>query len=174
MIRYGIFLFFVISLVSCNKEKEGSEEFVGSMTALKNGVYWKSVPRNDLTLEDSALAVGSHVYNEKGYEREVIIFGGLPLEVGTYEVETSEYHYGPGYIQAWYGTSIDGGDVAGEEYNILNDSAYYNSIEISKVENQEVWGHFNITFFRDTTRGDPTSPDTLLFEDGSFHVKYSE
>lgn len=167
-------MFFVMSLVSCNKEREGREKFVGSMTALKNGEYWESVPRNDLTLEDSALAVGSHVYNEKGYEREVMIFGGLPLEVGTYEVETSEYHYGPGYIQAWYGTSIDGGDVAGEEYNVLKNSVYSNSIEITDVEGREVWGHFNLSFVRDKSHGDPASPDTLHFKKGSFHVIYSE
>ena len=75
---------------------------------------------------------------------------------------------------ATYYTSIDGGDVLGEVYLVVQDRSVSNWIEITAISKEEIWGSFDLTFYRDTTRGNPASPDTLRFKDGQLHVQIDE
>lgn len=159
--------------VSCQKDK--GHEFTGSITAFKNGKEWKAEPTVKLIENFNTLQIQGNIYNSKGYHRELLSFKGIDFVQAKQDVDTSRYRFpGDSLTVANFYTSIDGGDVHGESYYIVQDPSIENWIELTAIEGEEVWGSFELTFYRDTTRGDPASPDTLKFENGHFHVKIDE
>lgn len=158
--------------LSCNKEEIELDEYWGEASATKNGSDWMPLPHAGISNINGKLFVSCNTYSGEGYHRELLHLFKIPLIEGNYKIERTEVRDEDDKIGAKFFTSVDDGDVTGDIYYI-SDADSLNSVSITKIEGDEVWGAFNLTMYRDTTRAvqHPNVPDTLVFTDGKFHTK---
>ena len=166
-----LFMLFVISS-GCNKDS-----LSGTVSAKKNGVEWSAKVQSTLNEPTNIgiLIYMSH-FDEFGNQRSSKSFYKIPFEVGRYEVINSDIRSLDSIPGATFGTLVDRGDVAGDPYDVLTDDDIEDYLEITKIEGDEIFGEFQISFVKDLTIGedDHASPDTIVFTEGRFQVKYDE
>ncbi|MCS6930522.1 MAG: hypothetical protein NZM43_13625 [Saprospiraceae bacterium] len=178
------FLIFFL-LPFCIKETPPAEEESpewGEANALLNGVPWKATCATTLSdVYPGKFSLLLTHYNSKGFVRGRLSFRHVPIEIGTYypvdyPVENQSLH--DSTLTCSCHSLQDDGDVAGDRYVLWYDSALMFRLERIDSQTKEIWGTFRGMFkkhiFSDIGYElDPRSPDTLIFEAGSFHAKLS-
>jgi len=166
------FLFILLVISSaCNKDS-----LSGTATAKRNGIEWSA---NVQAVPNAPTNIGMLIYmshlNEFGLKRSSSAFYKIPFEVGRYEIINSDNRSLDHIPGADFGTIIDG-DGLGDNYNVLTDDDIEDYLEITRIEDNEVFGEFQISFVKDLNRTerDHASPDTIVFTEGIFQVKYDE
>jgi len=169
--KKNLFILLVI-FSACNKDS-----LSGTVTAKQNGIEWNTSIQAGLNIPTN---VGIYVYmshfNESGIKRSSSTFYKIPFEEGRYEVINSSTSSTAPIPGADFGTLIDGGDGLGDDYDVLTDDDIEDYIEITKIEGDDIFGEFQISFVKNLNRTerDHASPDTIVFTEGVFHVKYVE
>jgi hypothetical protein len=178
-----LILMVALLLSSCKKDtppiEEESPEW-GKATALRNGVPWEAICATKLSdLYPGKFSILLTHYNSKGFARGNLHFRHIPIELGAYyptdyPVENQLLH--DSTLTCSYHSLQDDGDVAGDRYLLCYDSASVFRVERIDPQNKEIWGTFQGMFkkhiFSDIGYAlDPSSPDTLIFEAGTFHAK---
>ena len=170
-IIYTVILLLMFT-ISCNKEKIEIDEYWGEAGAIKNGNNWTCLPHAGISNISDKLFISCNTYSKEGYHREQLLLFKIPLNKGEYNVERTGLRDEDDKTGAKFFTSVDDGDVTGDIYYIA-ESDSLSIVSITKIEGKEIWGTFNLTLFRDTTRvtQHPDVSDTLIFTNGEFHTK---
>lgn len=165
-------IFLLVFVISCYGEKIEIDEHWGEASATKNDIHWVSLPSAGISNINEKLFISCNTYSNEGFHRELLLLFKIPLVEGMYNVERTEEREENDKIGAKLITSIDDGDVTGDVYYI-SELDSLSTISITKIEDKEIWGTFNLTLFRDTTRAiqHPNVPDSLIFNNGEFHTK---
>ncbi len=165
-----IFIIFVISS-ACNKDS-----LSGTASAKQNGVEWSAKVQSGLN-EPTDIGIFLYMshFNEFGNKRSSSTFYKIPLEVGRYEVINSDNRSTDPIPGAYFGTVIDG-DGIGDDYDVLMDDDVEDYLEITKIEGNNIFGEFQVSFVKNLNRTerDHAFPDTIVFTEGRFQVKYDE
>lgn len=161
----------VLIFISCNKN-DLPQEYWGESSAEKNNLCWSGYPVAGVSNINDKLYVESNVYSKEKYHRELLCIFKIPCSIGKFRINDTEVRDIDNITGADYITSVEDGDVMGDAYKISpTDSLSW--IEITKIDDDEIWGNFDITFVRDTffTISAPDIPDTIIFKNGTFHTK---
>ncbi len=160
----------VIFSISCKRESFEPDKYWGEASAIRNGSNWKSSPSAGSSDSNKKFFI-SFTYSEDGVNREELIISKIPFYTGTYHIRKND----DGKVDATLFTSLYGDDLDGYIYNV-SESDSLSSIVITRIENEEIWGTFEVTLLRDTTKGvKPIDlPDTLTFTNGKFYTKILE
>ncbi|MDO8366574.1 MAG: hypothetical protein Q7T20_07260 [Saprospiraceae bacterium] len=184
MKKYFLFLFCILSLLvfaSC-KEKTEDEPYDwgqwGEASAIKNGADWTAICGTKMSdVYPGKFVITFNNFNIFNYLRGQFSFRYVPLLEGVYYPldYPTEYNALPdSAMTVDFGTLLDDGDVAGDRYIMLYDSAVVFYIDKIDPQTQELWGKFSASLVKYIENGyehDPGSPDTLIFENGVYHAK---
>lgn len=170
-------------VISCKKDiqlAEGENLEWGEAIALQNGVLWQATCATKLSdwYPDKFSILLTH-YNSKGFIRGSLQFRHIPIQLGTYypkDYPIENIYLPDSTLTCFYATSQDDGDVAGDYYIMWNDSSTIIMLEKIDPKTNEIWGSFQGKFKKHVFSDigyelDPSSPDTLIFEAGTFHAK---
>ncbi len=171
------FLFFGLLLIlSCNKKNDQPDYYWGSINAIKNGEAWEGKLYAVINKPfEQGIDIIIERFNEKGYKREYLFMSKIPLEVKKSKLNQTDVRIIDTLVGGDYGTLLDDGDVAGDDYLLLDDSID-DFVEITETKGKEIKGKFQMSFVKDLRFGeaDPTAPDTVIFTDGVFHTRIQE
>ncbi len=161
----------VVFSVSCKRERFEANKYWGEASAIKNGSYWESYPSAGSSDSNEKFFVSLNTYGQKELHRDELVISKIPFYTGTYNIRKNNN----GKVDATLFTSLYGGDLGGYIY-LLSESDSLSLVTITKIEDDEIWGTFDITLLRDTTQGEESIdfPDTLIFTEGKFHTKILE
>ena len=106
--------------------------------------------------------------------RENLFFFKYPNAEGTYLIDSTGVRIIDSLHGAVYHTLQDDG-TAGDSYYII-EGIVDNWLKITKKEEDELWGEFQVAFVKDLKYGeqDPAAPDTVIFTKGNFHTRLSQ
>lgn len=179
--KYFLVLFIIIfSLSSCKKETQKPEEEIphGNATALKNGDSWLAVTWSKLSyLDPSTFGLLIENYTVDGYRRGSLHFRRIPYENGTFFFNIYDYvsPQASDTVQTCtFDTLLDDGDVAGDAYQLVRDSAAWLTVRITDASTGDIEGEFSAEFVKWLYMGeeyDPASPDTIIFTNGTYHAR---
>ena len=112
-------------------------------------------------------------YTTRGFRRETLLFFKVPDVVGVSPLAHTTSRIIDSLTGAFYATSLDDGDVLGDVYQLLDTDFIDDYVELERIEGDEVWGSFQVTFERDPFFPvvDSSGPDTLVFRRGTFHTR---
>jgi hypothetical protein len=172
-------LIILIGIGSCNKEKRNKlpGEYYGNAIATKNNAEWASGfvrCKIDINCNNGKLGIEFLKFNERGFLRETFFLLNILQKVGSYKIYPSINYNSDrcvdSLIRGLYATSVDDGDVAGDDYNVL--PADNNNITITdyNTSTKEIKGTFEVSFII-TRKFNPLAPDTLRFKNGVFYTK---
>lgn len=145
---------------SCNKQTI-EDPFTGDSTVLLNGESFNF--RMNAILRDKKFSIHmAHLIN-----------GSVRMETGFHDIPAAPGSYA---ISGGYLSTLLGGDVALDDYNIFNNSINELAVTAINAEKNELTGTYTLAFIRDTTFGPKRDifPDTMYFTQGSFKVRYEE
>ena len=151
------YVIIVLCLCQCSKVSmdEVPEVLYGEIEAFKNEQKWEDIIifGNDHTRDihrPPYLQIGIVRYNAYNIRRENLSFAQIPCEVGIQYFETLEHISFHDKPYTSYNTVVADGDVLGDIYYV--DINKINYIIIDSIEGKKIWGNFNITMIRDTSR----------------------
>ncbi|MCW5924971.1 MAG: hypothetical protein KIS77_21805 [Saprospiraceae bacterium] len=166
---------------ACKKETQKPEEeviYLGDAIAMKNGETWSAKTSGKYFHTDpSKFSLLIENYTVDGYRRGSLFFRGMPFEEGKFffnilnyqsqaandSVQTSTFH-----------TMLDDGDVIGDSYQLVRDSAAWLTVRIKDAGISDIEGEFSAKFVKWLYMGeeyDPASPDTIIFTNGTYHAR---
>ncbi len=166
----------ILFLISCKRENFEPDKYWGEASAIKNGSYWESFPSAGSSDSNEKFFVSFNTYGQQELHREELVISKIPLAIGTYNIKKTDSEMTDDKVVATLFISLYGGDVGGYFYNLSESADSLNSITVTKIKKDEIWGTFEVTLLRDTTQGKESIdfPDTLIFTDGKFHTKILE
>lgn len=150
----------------------------GEATAQKNGSDWSALCGSKLSdIYPGKLVLTFNNFNNFNHLRGQFSFRYVPFKEGIYY--PVDYPTGPSALPhsamtIGFSTLRDDGDVAGDRYIMLYDSAVVFYIDKIDPQTQEFWGRFSANLVKYIENGyefDPNSPDTLIFENGVYYAK---
>ena len=159
---------------SCTKEKS-DDTYWGEVTAQKNSELWSGKIRclNNKPY-NQGIDIDIDVYNSKNVRSENLFFFKYPNAEGTYLIDSTGVRIIDSLHGAVYHTLQDDG-TAGDSYYII-EGIVDNWLKITKKEEDELWGEFQVAFVKDLKYGeqDPAAPDTVIFTKGNLHTRLSQ
>lgn len=178
------FLFCILSflwLAAC-KEKTEDDPYDwgqwGEASATKNGKGWTALCGTKLSdTYPGKFGITFNNFSGSNFLRGQFSFRHVPFREGVYyplDYPTENSALPDSAMTVDFGTLLDDGDVAGDRYIMLYDSAVVFYIDKIDPQTTELWGRFSGAFVKYIENGyehDPGSPDTLIFENGVYHAK---
>ncbi len=175
------FIFIVFWLQACKEKPEYlyaiDLETWGDASATKNGLPWTAT----CGAITSNMYPGKFVFtlsnlNSTNYLRGQFSFRYVPFKQGVYFPLDYPTEFGTlpdSAMTVGFSTFLDDGDVAGDQYVMLGDSAVVLFIDKIDPQTKEFWGRFSATMIKyiEHQEWDPNSPDTLVFENGVYYSK---
>lgn len=171
-----ILFFIAASLLCCQKEKEKSP-YIGEAYALMDNKPWYAYTYLAKHEKDSNRITLVTAVADEEYEdivREELIFYNLKLREGIYFLDTMHAPFFKTHFGVHYVTSVDDGDVTGDElWSPRQNSENYVIVDSYDTTTCDLVGrfHFYLVFSHWRPKFDPSLPDTLWFRDGRFNVK---
>ena len=166
----------LVTWLSCNKDDPWSDIYWGEASVLSNGELQEARIRASPSARNNlGIAIQIHFFNEQNIQRGGLNLFKIPYELGSYMLSKTQTVDMDSLSGASFATRVADGDVIGDFYDLL-EGEIENEVTIDRIEDEEIWGTFQVAFVKDTTygEGDPTAPDTLIFTDGQFHTKVFE
>ncbi len=171
------------SIISCKEEDFPDEnqsldppEFPsGNAESFTNGALWGyDVYVSQRPDFPGKFVLGFNYINENGYKRGTLSIKNITKKIGEFYPEQWTYVQGAvdTVLSFSFYTSLGDGDVAGDQYILLEDSSMVFTLD--KIDpSGEIWGTFSGTLLKKIgeMEYDPASPDTLVFTDGKYHAK---
>ncbi len=169
------FTIFVTLLNSCTKncDPQIKNNAEGKAFALLNGIEWNS-NAHTLFNPKNKVSIGLTYYNERNLRRNGFNFRNVPLSVGTFFPVNYGIAGSDSLLTVSFYTYLDGGDVIGDAYEMFGDSTVQLSIDSINESGEIIVGTFSAKLAKYLLFGqerDPLSPDTLIFEHGTFVAK---
>ncbi len=180
MKHLSIILLTLLLFSACKKEPQNPEEEIprGDATALKNGDSWSAVTWSKLSyLDPSTFGLLIENYTVEGYRRGSLHFRRIPYENGTFFFNIYDFvsPSASDTVQTCtFDTLLDDGDVAGDTYQLVRDSAAWLTVRIKDTSTGDIEGEFSAEFVKWLYMGeeyDPASPDTIIFTNGTYHAR---
>ena len=166
---------------ACKKETQKPEEeviYLGDATALKNGDTWSAKTSGKYFHTDtSTFSLLIENYTVDGYRRGSLLFMRIPYKNGTFFFNIYEYGTSSANdtIQTCtFHTVLDDGDVVGDAYQLVRDSAAWLTVRIKDASTGDIEGEFSAEFVKWLYMGeeyDPASPDTIIFTNGTYNAR---
>ena len=160
-----------ISFLMCKKESLLSG-YWGSASVEMNGTFLEANTRaNSNRPHDQGIDVHVDFFDESIARHGSIFLYKIPKAEGEYKLSNTEVRTIDSLSGAFFATTI-GGDVLADTYDLLEGSEE-NRLILEKIDGDELWGAFQVSFVKDTShgQGDINSPDTVIFANGQFHTK---
>jgi len=171
----------ILLLSACKKEPQKPEEEVihlGDAAALKNGEVWPAKTSGKYFYTDpSKFSLLIENYNADGYRRGSLHFRGMPFKNGKFFFNIFQYELPSANdtIQTCtFDSVLADGDVAGDAYQLIQDSAAWLTVRITDASTGDIEGEFSGTFVKWLYLGieyDPSSPDTIVFTNGTYNAR---
>ncbi len=182
MIKHILFFIFIIFWLQACKEKLEDPYAIdiavwGEASATKNGLPWTATcGAASAVAYPGKFIFGINQFNAQNYLRNQLGFRHVPFQEGVYYPLDYPKVYGAlpdSAMTVNFDTILSHGDVAGDQYVMLHDSAVVLYIDKINPQTKELWGRFSGAFVKyiEHQEWDPSSPDTLLFENGVFYSK---
>ncbi len=166
--------FALLVILSCSKNNNIENEGDGYAKAFRNGAEWKAICSSKKSVRDiNKLVLGFEYYNSQHYLRNSFNFRYLPYYVGNYYPHQYQSNIPDSIFTISFYTLLEDGDVQGDKYVIIRDSAFFISIDHINYQTGAISGKFGGELIKAINSGqetDPSSPDTLKFEDGIFET----
>ena len=149
----------------------------GEASATKNGLPWTATCGAASAVSyPGKFIFGINRFNANNHLRDQLGFRYVPFQEGIYYPLDYPTVYGAlpdSAMTVDFGTILSDGDVAGDRYVMLHDSAVVLYIDKIDPQTKEFWGRFSATMIKyiEHQEWDPNSPDTLKFENGRYHAK---
>ncbi len=166
------FLFFLVILISCNKDKDLSLDYWGTATVAKADEIWKPLVYANVDTRGvtPGFTIRLNTFDEANNLRETFGFEGIPRKIGKYRVFRTGLNDPSLFPRNVYTTHLEDGDVAGDIYDPLDSADNY--VEITELKGNKVRGKFQTTLYRRQHRPKfGNNPDTLKFLEGAFFTK---
>jgi hypothetical protein len=168
MIRFTILVLILLNVTACKKDP--NETY---WSIKKNGKDW-SVDNGTagLNRREKKIVLTFSDKDKNGISKEVIGVFGLPLEVGTFDVDTFQFAFDK--VGAYGFTLLGDGDVAGDWYYSPKPIPK-NTITIERLDTVDniVQGKFSFDLLIDKNRKKVSdkSPDVWSVTEGQFRVE---
>ncbi len=149
----------------------------GEANAIKNGFDWQALCSTRLYNDGNRFSLTFNHYNSQYYLRNELNFRNIPFSIGEYFPFQSSSSIPNSLLAISFFTNIEDGDVIGDKYILLKDSAFYLRINAIDYSSGIVTGIFNGHLRKVLTAGperDPSSPDTLHFDNGTFKARVTD
>ena len=162
----------LFSFQSCSEELRPNEFQVD--IAVLNGLAWKANSRiGESSIHPGKLIFTARHFEDTGLVREVLSIFKIPLEVGRYSLVSTSPRENDNLSGARFSTVL-GGDVLGDQFNLLDDDAVEDYFEITHLNGRRVEGVFQCSFAREEgdLLSDSSYPDTVVITDGRFSLDY--
>lgn len=176
--KYYLFIFLIITTITCKKDDPYNGYYSGTGSALLNNYSFNGLTRSERSLSNycylDCLDISITYFNEQGYDRIKIAIYSVPIQPGKYilgyQKEPWLNNYKNKFIVYTYGAD---GDVLLSFYHIYEDNPE-NWIKIDKIDydNGDIQGSFQAKVaIHEYDIASGSKPDTLNIVNGSFNGK---
>ncbi len=178
-------LFVLVCLAACRKEdKEKVEIFLPGQQLFGSGTALKIVPGvGKVAWEASGMAIIDKpnffnvrfgTVNSNNEKREGLSINEIPLTSGRYAIQPGgPNNNSDGVTGAGYFRSLADGDVAGASYYAMDYDNPANFIDVAvDTVAKTARGTFSVAFKLFTPNSSQDPPETVIFKDGSFGVRF--
>ena len=157
-------------LLACSKD-QSEDYYWGTTTAEFDQNTWEAKPYSMVNAPyKQGIDFLIHKFNKQGFQTENLFIYKVPEQIGRYPITKTEVRDIDSLVGAQFFTLLDGGDVLGDSYSLL-DGVVENFIEITKIKDDQIWADFQVAFVRNGTNNSPSYPDTIVFTNGSIHTR---
>ena len=169
----------VIFGASCKKDPPDIMETGewGEANSVKNGADWQALCATRLNKDGNKFSLGFNQYDSQHYFRNGLNVRNLPYSIGQYSPFQYKSTSPDSLLTISFFTHIEDGDVLGDKYILLKDSSFCLRINAVDYQSGVITGTFEGQFRKEITPNperDPSSPDTLRFENGTFKARVKD